>query len=94
MIKKCKECDEVKNATEFQRNTKAKDGYLSTCTACLRLKRLSSGSLRDAINSKCKDCIYDPYAKGAWREQVEECTGGDCALYSVRPMPRRRDADG
>jgi hypothetical protein len=30
-------------------------------------------TLRQAINAKCKECIYDPYPGGCgtWREQVE-----------------------
>jgi hypothetical protein len=32
-------------------------------------------SLRQAINAKCKDCIYDPLSGlGTWREQVARCT--------------------
>jgi hypothetical protein len=42
-------------------------------------------SLRQAINDKCKECIYDPNAGGQWREQVEECTSGSCPLFPVRP---------
>jgi hypothetical protein len=43
--------------------------------------------LRSAINSMCKDCIYAPYDKGTWRQQVEECTSYNCSLYDVRPLP-------
>ena len=43
--------------------------------------------LRSAINSMCKDCIYDPYDKGTWRQQVEACTSYNCPLYDVRPVP-------
>jgi len=46
------------------------------------MKRLS---LRQAVDQKCKECIYDPYQKGAWREQVQACTASDCPLYAVRP---------
>lgn len=42
-------------------------------------------SLRDAIDAKCKDCIYDSNADGTWRDQVEACTSGNCPLYDVRP---------
>lgn len=43
-------------------------------------------SLRNAINAKCKDCIYDPLAGlGQWREQVEHCPCTDCPLHAVRP---------
>ena len=51
-------------------------------------------SLRKAINDKCRECIYDPYAKGAWREQVEACTSPVCPLFPVRPMSLRRKANG
>lgn len=41
-----------------------------------------------AIAAKCKDCIYDPLERGAWREQVAACTLVHCALFPVRPVPR------
>ena len=40
-----------------------------------------------AIAAKCKDCIYDPYERGSWRKQVENCPIPDCALYPYRPLP-------
>ena len=48
-------------------------------------------SLRKAINDKCKECIYDPYAKGlgSWRQQVKDCTSPDCPLFRVRPLPEK-----
>lgn len=45
-------------------------------------------SLRKAINEKCQDCIYDPYAPGNWRQQVEFCNTQSCPLYAVRPRSR------
>lgn len=45
-------------------------------------------SLRKAINDKCKDCIYDEYGVGNWRQQVTACTSPDCALYPVRPVSK------
>lgn len=50
-------------------------------------------SLRSAINTKCKECSYDPLAKGegGWREQVAKCGGVNCPLYAVRPVPRSRE---
>lgn len=46
-------------------------------------------SLRDAINRKCRDCIYDPRSGlGTWREQVAGCTVARCALWPVRPAPK------
>jgi len=41
-----------------------------------------------AIAAKCKDCIFDPLARGTWREQVAACENGGCALNPVRPVPR------
>jgi hypothetical protein len=40
---------------------------------------------RKAIDAKCKDCGYDPFDVGAWREQVERCTCTDCPLFPLRP---------
>lgn len=46
---------------------------------------------RKLINEKCKDCIYDPLSRlGNWKQQVEGCTSKNCALWPVRPVPRRR----
>lgn len=43
-------------------------------------------SLRSAIDAKCRQCIYDPQpGNGTWRQQVEDCTATECALYEVRP---------
>lgn len=40
-----------------------------------------------AINSKCKDCIYDPKAPKTWREQVQDCRSEkSCALWPYRPV--------
>lgn len=49
-------------------------------------------SLREAIDAKCKDCIYDEGARGLgrWKQQVAACTVTRCPLYAVRPMPRSR----
>ena len=44
--------------------------------------------LRKAINDKCKDCIYDEYGKGNWRQQVMACTMPKCPLYDVRPISK------
>ncbi len=43
------------------------------------------GSLRKAVDLKCKDCSYDPLEPGRWRQQVEACTVTDCALWPLRP---------
>ena len=43
-------------------------------------------SLRKAINSMCKECIYDSIGgTGGWKQQVEQCTSKNCPLYLVRP---------
>ena len=42
-------------------------------------------SLRQAINTKCKECIFDPGSPGTWRQQVSFCTSFNCPLYEVRP---------
>lgn len=47
-------------------------------------------SLRDAINAKCRECIYDPKSGlGTWREQVAACTSRTCPIYPARPLPRK-----
>ena len=52
-------------------------------------------SLRKAIDTHCRDCIYDEYAKGEgnWRQQVAKCTVSKCGLYEVRPMSKPRKAE-
>lgn len=46
-------------------------------------------SLRDAINAKCRECIYDPRSgAGTWRQQVSACTVYRCALWPVRPIAK------
>ena len=44
-----------------------------------------SHSLRKAINEMCKQCIYDPYSRGTWLQQVRECSTDICPLHPVRP---------
>lgn len=48
----------------------------------------SRPSLREAIDNKCRSCIYDPAAPGRWRQQVEACTVTACPLFAVRPRGR------
>jgi hypothetical protein len=43
-------------------------------------------SLKAAVENMCKQCIYDTSADGTWRQQVENCSSTECALYDVRPM--------
>ena len=46
-----------------------------------------------AIDAKCQDCIYDEYADGTWRQQVEACELTACALYPYRPKSRSKMPD-
>ena len=48
---------------------------------------------QQAINEKCKECIYDPEVDGTWRMQTEACELIDCALWEYRPKPRRKTPD-
>ena len=48
---------------------------------------------QQAIDGKCKECIYDEYADGTWRQQVEACELTDCALYPYRPKSRSKMPD-
>lgn len=50
-------------------------------------------SMRQAINSKCKDCIYDEHDIGTWRQQVQRCSEVDCGLYPYRPITKPRKLD-
>ena len=49
---------------------------------------LLKAHLRGRIDAKCCECIYDPYQKGNWRQQVQACTAPTCPLYDVRPVSR------
>ena len=46
--------------------------------------------LRGKIDAMCCYCIYDPHQKGAWREQVANCTDKVCPLFEVRTKSARR----
>jgi hypothetical protein len=48
-------------------------------------KRNKKPSFKAAITAKCKECIYDEYARGTWRKQIEDCTSVNCPLHPVRP---------
>jgi hypothetical protein len=50
--------------------------------------------MRQAINAKCKDCIYDPKAGGTWRQQVEGCTITACGLHPYRPKAAKGASSG
>jgi len=58
-------------------------------TAVFQPEKARKIGLRAAINLACRQCIYDPHAMGAWRQQVEACTAPDCGLYPVRPRSSR-----
>jgi hypothetical protein len=45
-------------------------------------------SRAQAINAKCRECIYDPYSAGTWREQTSACASSNCALHAFRPLSR------
>ena len=45
---------------------------------------------QQAINEKCRECIYDEFADGTWRMQVEACELTACALYPYRPVSRSK----
>ena len=45
---------------------------------------------QQAINAKCKDCIYDPEDVGTWRQQVERCELTACSLWQYRPKSRSK----
>lgn len=42
--------------------------------------------LRSAVDSMCRECIYDPLDRGTCWQQVACCTSSSCPLFSVRPV--------
>ena len=48
---------------------------------------------QQAIEAKCKDCIYDELDHGTWRQQVERCEIIDCALWKFRLKSRAKMPD-
>ncbi len=46
-------------------------------------------SLRRAIDTKCRDCIFDPLARGNWRQQITLCSCTNCPLWEYRPVSRK-----
>ena len=46
-------------------------------------------SYKAAIRRKCKDCTYDPAARGTWLQQVTLCSVYRCPLYEYRPKTRQ-----
>lgn len=49
----------------------------------------------EAIQLKCRECIFDQYAYGTWREQAANCTSTTCPLFDFRPkpLPCRKQSD-
>jgi hypothetical protein len=45
-------------------------------------------SLRQAINEKCRECIYDSNCTGNWRQQIAACTDPKCPLFPYRPQSK------
>jgi len=50
-------------------------------------RELKKTGFKAKISAFCCHCIYDPYQRGSWLKQVENCTSWHCPLYSVRPLP-------
>ena len=53
-------------------------------------KTLTRPSLRAAINAMCRQCVYDPLAKGSCLQQIIECAIADCPLYPLRRQRKSR----
>ena len=45
---------------------------------------------QQAIDAKCRECIFDDLADGTWRMQVEQCELTGCALHPYRPVSRSK----
>ena len=43
-------------------------------------------SLRNSINKKCRECIYDNLDKGSAAQQIACCMIHDCPLHPARPI--------
>lgn len=69
-----------KASTPDQENTSFSELQANYNTAIPRTRKA-------AIDKHCRDCIYDRYAPGTWRQQVAACTSPKCALFSFRPLP-------
>ena len=83
-------CTESKDTTKAPRvkpGTNNKDELRQSVIHRL----VKKGGLRAKIDAKCCECIYDPYAEGTWRKQVENCTSFTCPLYEVRPKSEYRE---
>ena len=51
-------------------------------------------SLRQAINDKCRSCVFDEANVGSWLVQVTLCSCKGCPLYEVRPITKSLIAEG
>jgi len=48
---------------------------------------MKKSTRQQAINTFCKQCIYDPHGgNGSWLLQVENCTADNCPLFAYRPI--------
>ena len=54
---------------------------------------LQKSGLRARIDANCIACIYDDLSPGTWRQQVENCSVSDCAIWAVRAKSRRSGAN-
>ena len=50
---------------------------------------MKTPSLRKAIDSMCKSCIYDDQVIGTWRQQVAVCCLNECPLHPVRHVDQK-----
>lgn len=55
-----------------------------------RAKLPKKTTLRFRVDMACKDCVYDRFATGTWRKQVQECEIRSCPLWEVRPVQVRQ----
>ena len=56
-------------------------------------RELRKPGLRARIDANCIACIYDVRSPGTWRQQVENCSVSDCAIWAVRAKCRRSGAN-
>jgi len=45
---------------------------------------------KQAIDQNCKECIYDEFGEGNWRQQVTDCRVTTCSLWEWRPISKPR----
>ena len=68
------------------RNAERKAGVTAEGEPFRESPTAAVGSLREAIDAKCRDCIVDEEAAGSAAVQVELCASYDCPLWLVRPV--------